>query len=712
MIHPQLQDVVHHLRHLTGPQTAPAPSERELLDRFIADRDEAAFAALVERHAPMVLGVCRRVLRHAHDAEDACQATFLVFARKAASVRKRESLASWLHGVAYHVATRLKRDLARRGAREALRPEAAQADVAVEACWRELRGLLDDELARLPARYRSPLVLCYLEGRTRDEAAQQLGWSLTTFRGRLERGRERLRARLIRRGLTLSAALFAGALGESSASAAPPPAFVVRTVKAALLYAAGRAAPDGFSVQAVALAEGVLKTMLLSKLKFVTAALVALAVLGASAAGLMQRALADKPAAAPAQQPAAERPADPPAKAKPEPDVQPVVEKKKDEAPPTAVSGVVTALDALKGTLTVEHRQGTDTFNVATDAKINIDGKPGQLAALPVGAIVTLTQFVDAKTAGSVQAGGRSYFGNLVTAVDAGRNTITIKDRDTEMTFGVAPDACITVDGKHTKLAAVPVGSFANVSLAADQQTARSIGADGPDLGGCGGSCVKAVDAENGTITFDDKAAAEVAGKTFTVAKDALVTIEGKPGKLADIPPGAHVNLLLTVDRQAARQVRVQGPPALCDCGGSLVKAVDAEKGTITFADKARAEVAGKTFTVAPDAFILIDAKPGKLADLPPGSYVDLILSLDRQTARQVRANGPPVPGVGVVKAVDTEQHTITVGDKTYPVAKDANIVIDGKPCKLTGVPTGVYVSLNLCVDQKTVGTIHHAKAP
>src|SRR5262249_4753633 len=192
-----------------------------------------------------------------------------------------------------------------------------------------------------------------------------------------------------------------------------------------------------------------------------------------------------------------------------EPDVQPVVEKKKDEAPPTAVSGVVTALDALKGTLTVEHRQGTDTFNVATDAKINIDGKPGQLAALPVGAIVTLTQFVDAKTAGSVQAGGRSYFGNLVTAVDAWRDTITIKDRDTEITFGVAPDACITVDGKHTKLAAVPVGSFANVSLAADQQTARSIGADGPDLGGCGGSCVKAVDAENGTITFDDKAAAE-----------------------------------------------------------------------------------------------------------------------------------------------------------------------------------------------------------
>src|SRR5262249_42690745 len=191
--------ILQHIHKLVAAQTTQALSDRNLLDRFLARRDEAAFAALVERHGAMVLGVCRRVLRNAHDAEDASQAAFLVLARKAATIRKQESLASWLHGVAYHIAANLKREAARRRAREASRQGALQADATVEICWREMQGLLDEELARLPERYRSPLILCYLEGKTRDEAAQQLGWSLATLRGRLERARERLRAGLSRR---------------------------------------------------------------------------------------------------------------------------------------------------------------------------------------------------------------------------------------------------------------------------------------------------------------------------------------------------------------------------------------------------------------------------------------------------------------------------------------------------------------------------------
>jgi RNA polymerase sigma factor (sigma-70 family) len=254
--------VLAHLRKLTAARATHALSDRELLDRFLAECDEAAFAALVERHGAMVLGICRRVLRHAQDAEDACQAAFLVLARKAGSIRKKESLASWLHGVAHHVATNLKRDLSRRAARETLRPEATDTDVAAEVSWREIQGLLDDELARLPEQYRSPLILCYLEGMTRDEAAQQLGWRLATFRGRLERGRERLRARLTRRGLTLSAALFGGALAEGSAPAAVPPALVVFTVQAGLLYAAGKAgAAAGVSARVAALAQGALRAL-------------------------------------------------------------------------------------------------------------------------------------------------------------------------------------------------------------------------------------------------------------------------------------------------------------------------------------------------------------------------------------------------------------------------------------------------------------------
>jgi RNA polymerase sigma factor (sigma-70 family) len=159
-------------------------TDAELLGRFVAARDEAAFAALMGRHGGMVLGVCRRVLRHEHDAEDACQATFLALARQAGSIRKRASLPSWLHGVAHRLSLRLRADANRRTCHgpDAARP--AQADAATAAAWQEAMQALDEELGRLPAHYRAPLVLCYLEGKTQDEAARQLGWTPGAFRGR------------------------------------------------------------------------------------------------------------------------------------------------------------------------------------------------------------------------------------------------------------------------------------------------------------------------------------------------------------------------------------------------------------------------------------------------------------------------------------------------------------------------------------------------
>jgi hypothetical protein len=346
---------------------------------------------------------------------------------------------------------------------------------------------------------------------------------------------------------------------------------------------------------------------------------------------------------------------------------------------------------------------------VARGARIDIDWKPGQLSGLPVGANVTLSKFVDSHTAGNVQGNGRNLFGAAVKGVDAEKNTITVADRDGEKTFAVAQDTCITVDRKPNRLTAVPKGAFVNMALKVDQATVCTLGADGPHLGGCGGSMVKAVDPEKSTITFDDKAAPDVAGKTFTITRDAGVTIEGKPGKLADVPAGAYVNVTLTVDQQTAHQVHAQGPPVQCDCGGSMVKAVDVEKNTITFDDRARAEVAGKTFAVAKDAYILVDNKVGTLAGIPVGALVDLRLSLDQKTARQVRANGGTV--TGVVKALDAEKSTVTVEDTTYPVARDALIVIDGKEATMAGLATGASVHLNLRVDQKTVGMIQ-TKAP
>lgn len=227
-----LGNILQHMRKLVAAQTAAKRPDRELLGRFTLHRDEAAFAALVERHGPMVLAVCRRVLKQAQDAEDACQATFLVLARKAASIRKRESLASWLHGVAYRIAGKLKKTIARRRyATESLTIDVPRPDTTVETSWREVQLVLDEELQQLPDKYRAPLVLCYLQGKTRDEAASQLGWTEGTLRGRLERGPERLRTRLTRRGLSLSGALLTTMLPQGT-GAAPLPATL---------------APNGFS---------------------------------------------------------------------------------------------------------------------------------------------------------------------------------------------------------------------------------------------------------------------------------------------------------------------------------------------------------------------------------------------------------------------------------------------------------------------------------
>ena len=205
------------LRHIRGLAARPAgAADRHLLERFTAGRDEAAFAELVRRHGPLVLGVCRRLLRDPNDADDAFQATFLVLARKAASISNRESVSGWLYQVAHNTALKARISAAARRRRERRVGARPPADVLDEVTGRELLAVLDEELQRLPERLRSPLVLCYLQGSTRDEAARQLGWSLATLKRRLEEGRESLRCRLARRGLTLPAALLVAGLAPVS----------------------------------------------------------------------------------------------------------------------------------------------------------------------------------------------------------------------------------------------------------------------------------------------------------------------------------------------------------------------------------------------------------------------------------------------------------------------------------------------------------------
>lgn len=205
-------------------------SDADLLTRFIASHDEAAFATVIRRHGPMVFRVCRSVLRNEADAEDAVQITFLVLAQRPGRVRKRDSLPSWLHGVALRTARKLRASIARRQAGVSQLPltlPATPEDLTV----REANALLHEELERLPARYKAPLVLCYLQGKTHDEAAAELGWTLTVFRGRLERARKQLRDRLSRRRLSLAEVL--PSVGLTKTPATLTTTFAVTTSRAA-----------------------------------------------------------------------------------------------------------------------------------------------------------------------------------------------------------------------------------------------------------------------------------------------------------------------------------------------------------------------------------------------------------------------------------------------------------------------------------------------
>ncbi len=296
--------LLRHLRSLAAKQANSTLPDQQLLETFLTQRSETAFAALVRRHGPMVLSVCRRVLGNHHDAEDAFQAVFLIFARKAERIRKQDSVSSFLHGVAYHVATKLKLSATRRAARERTQARSAFDDPCDDLTWRELRSVLDEELTKLPEQCRTPLVLCYLEGKTQDEAVRLLGWSKSTFRRRLEQGRDTLGRRLTRRGVTLSAALSAPLLADAEARAALSPLLIASTVRAGLASATGQTTGALLSAQVESLVQCGVGSLLMKKASIAVVLLLSL-MLGIGGL-LAQRAVpsgtrAEAPAAPPPQ---------------------------------------------------------------------------------------------------------------------------------------------------------------------------------------------------------------------------------------------------------------------------------------------------------------------------------------------------------------------------------------------------------------------------
>lgn len=342
------------LRHAytSVSRTEPLPArDAELWDRYTAMQDETAFAELVLRHGALVLGVCERVLGQSQDAEDAFQATFLVLARRASAIRKPAALASWLYGVAARVARKARAAAVKRRLHESRAMPCRSAESADDMSWRELRQVLDEELQQLPERYRLPLLLCYLEGKTHDEAARQLGWTAGRFTDRLKRGRLRLRGRLQRRGVALPAALGAALLAQRVAGAAALP-----VVRFALARAGGSG--ESGSLRATALAEGVLRGMSLLKWKVTAVVLFAVGALIAAASQVVPGASTapQLPADRPAAVQTAQAPSQPRAQAEP-----PKEDVFGDPLPPHAL--------ARMGTIRYRHGYLIEALAMSPDGK-------------------------------------------------------------------------------------------------------------------------------------------------------------------------------------------------------------------------------------------------------------------------------------------------------------------------------------------------------
>jgi RNA polymerase sigma factor (sigma-70 family) len=272
-------------------------TDGELLDQYVRSREEAAFAELMRRHGRMVWGVCRRLLGSHHDAEDAYQATFLVLSRKAASVIPREAVANWLFGVARQTALKARMTMMKRRAREKQMTTMPEPCSKEQELWDNIRPLLDQEMGHLPAKYRVLIILCDLEGMTLKEVARQFDLPQGTVASRLATARTMLVKRLTRQGLGVSAGILPTMLAQNAASACVPVEIIPASLHAARVFSSGSSpAIGGVSAKAAALAEDVLKAMLVAKLKIATLMLIMVGVFVSGAAAATHNALAELPA--------------------------------------------------------------------------------------------------------------------------------------------------------------------------------------------------------------------------------------------------------------------------------------------------------------------------------------------------------------------------------------------------------------------------------
>jgi RNA polymerase sigma factor (sigma-70 family) len=391
----QLSPVLRHLRRLVGPPAQDGVSDAQLLDRFVAQNDEAAFELLLWRHGPMVWGLCRRILPNFHEAEDVFQAAMLVLARKAGSINKKRSLASWLYKVAFRIALRARADSSRRFRfeKQLERWPARVVNFDSDNGCTELRPLIDEGLDELPEKYRAPVVLCYLQNKTNEEAARLLRWPIGTVKTRLAKARELLGRWLRRRGVVLSAAGLASALIPSTSQAMMPAGLLSATLKSAMLVSAGSFGAAAISVRTLLLMEGTMKAMFWTKMKIVTAVVLFAGVAGSGAGMISYRTwAADQPGD---ETPIAQKPGStdprPQTPILPPPPELPAAQAERDKAA-SDLKAAEASLQAAKFYLSVAQKK-VDAIKVKTQADQPPD--PKQPVAFIFDMPITREQLAD-----------------------------------------------------------------------------------------------------------------------------------------------------------------------------------------------------------------------------------------------------------------------------------------------------------------------------
>jgi RNA polymerase sigma factor (sigma-70 family) len=605
----------------------------DLLLRYRRERDQGAFGSLVRRHGPMVLGVCRRVLRNEHAAEDAFQATFVVLAKRADAVKPPDKLAPWLYGVAYRTA------LKARG--RAFRRAEVERDYATEVAHRtpgepealpDVLPIIDEQLNALPEKYRAPLVLCGLQGLNKQEAAERLGVPEGTVSSRLARAREMLRDRLARRGVVVPAAGFVALLAPNALCAAVPPAL---TESVSACAAVGAAVPATVRT----LSNEVLAAMSWLEVKTLCAGLVAFALAGG---GMFALTADDKK---PAQPPAGDKPVKPAEKPGEKPTGKPDGEKpaKPDGEKPARVlklSGKVGGIDVKENTITLAVRGDSGVveryYPLAANAKITVDGKEAKLADVPKNATATglasatkegqLPQITELRVTGEIVTG-------VVKAADASSVTLA-GGEGADKVFKTNAETQVTLNGKPAKTTDLKVGDKATVILTSNGATALSVLAGAkrgepekpgekpvrPEARAFAGK-IASVDAATRTLLLASKGEG---GRELPVklTADAKITIDGKAAKLDDLKKGMLASFTIAAAKDGqpreATAVTVTGPTF-----NGVVKQIDAS--TITVGN----EKVDRVFKLAPGGKVMFGEKEGKFADVKAGDRVTVTLASD-----------------------------------------------------------------------------------